>query len=181
MIQKFFSSHLLTALFLLAGLSLGQPHLFAQRAEPDDVQLRAAVLQSLQNGTAWLRASQQDDGSWQGRGAYSAFTTGTTSIALIALINCDVPVDAPEIQRGLAWLRNLTVQGVQGSAGVYETSLAIMALCAAEQFERDLPRIQLLASLLERSQVRQGPNAGYWNYQLTGGGGGPGGGDASNG
>ncbi|MFM7918597.1 MAG: hypothetical protein ACKPJJ_00145, partial [Planctomycetaceae bacterium] len=85
MTQKFFSSHLLTALILLAGLSLGQPHLFAQRAEPDDVQLRAAVLQSLQNGTAWLRASQQDDGSWQGRGAYSAFTTGTTSIALIAL------------------------------------------------------------------------------------------------
>ncbi len=170
-----------TLLILLAGLPAQESKVFAQRAELDDVQLRASVLQTMQNGTAWLRATQQDDGSWQGRGVYASFTTGTTSIALLALINCDVPAEAPEIQRGLAYLRNLTVEGVQGSAGVYETSLAIMALCAAEQFDRDLPRIQLLASLLERSQTRQGPGAGYWGYQLNAGGGGPGGGDASNG
>lgn len=120
-----------TLLILLAGLPAQESKVFAQRAELDDVQLRASVLQAMQNGTAWLRATQQDDGSWQGRGVYASFTTGTTSIALLALINCDVPAEAPEIQRGLAYLRNLTVEGVQGSAGVYETSLAIMALCAA--------------------------------------------------
>ena len=136
--------------------------LSAQQAQPDDAALRTAVLQSIQNGTAWLRATQQDDGSWQGKGAYASFTTGTTALALLAQINCDVPVDSPEIQRGLSYLRSLTIQGVQGSAGVYETSLAVMALCAAEQLDRDLPRIQLLATLLERSQLQEGDSSGYW-------------------
>ena len=144
--------------------------LSAQQAQPDDAALRTAVLQSIQNGTAWLRATQQDDGSWQGKGAYASFTTGTTALALLAQINCDVPVDSPEIQRGLSYLRSLTIQGVQGSAGVYETSLAVMALCAAEQLDRDLPRIQLLATLLERSQLQEGDSSGYWGYQLTPGG-----------
>ncbi len=146
----------------------------------DDVALRDAVKRAMENGCAYLRGEQNEDGSWQGNGRLLDFRVGVTSLAILAQINCDVPVESPEIQRGLNFLRSLTVEGVQGTAGIYETSLAIMALCAAEQHERDLPRIQLLAQLIEASQEKQGPAVGYWGYSINQNGGG-GGGDASNG
>ena len=127
-----------------------------------------------------LRTKQQGDGSWSTSAGVVEFRGGITSLAVMALINCDVPVKSPEVQRGLDYLRNLPPGGVGGLAEIYETSLAVMALCAAEEYDRDLLRIQLLARLIEESQERGGPAEGYWNYKIRKPGS-SGGGDASNG
>ena len=169
-------------LFITVSLCCLCPKVPAQNPQkaPDDVALRDSVRRAMENGCAYLRGMQSNDGSWQGNGRLLDFRVGVTSLAILAQINCDIPVESPEIQRGLNFLRSLTVEGVQGTAGIYETSLAVMALCAAEQFDRDLPRIQLLASLIEASQEKQGPAVGYWGYSINSDGG-SGGGDASNG
>lgn len=147
----------------------------------DDVRLRMAVKRSLEKGSDFLRSQQNQDGSWDASGTWRKFRVGTTALAVLALINCDVPVDSPEVQNGLNFLRDLPLSGVRGDGGIYETSLTVMALCAAEQFDRDLPRIQLYARLIEESQEVNGPTSGYWHYPISKGGSGNGRGDASNG
>jgi hypothetical protein len=170
--------------FLVLAVLLFPAALHAQNPNgtQDDVALRGAVRKALASGCAYLRGTQRSDGSWQGNGRLGDFTVGVTALAVIAQINCDIPVDSPEVQRGLNYLRGLTIDGVSGSAGIYETSLAVMALCAADQLDQDLPRIQLLAGLIEQSQERRGAGAGLWAYQIRRNGGpGGAGGDASNG
>jgi hypothetical protein len=152
----------------------------AREAQFDDVQLRAAIKKAMDKGCDFLKTQQEGSGAWSSSSRLLEFRVGITSLAVMALINCDVPVDSPEIQRGLDFLRDLPPGGSNGPGSVYETSLAVMALCAAEQYDRDLPRIQLLARLIEDSQERSGPGQGYWNYQIRKPGS-TGGGDASNG
>ena len=154
----------------------------AQKADRDsqlnDQQLRDGVKKALVRGCDYLKRTQNSDGSWSAQsGTLLKFTDGFTSLAIMALINSDEPVDSPNVQRGLDYLRHRPVDGSDSITGVYETSLIIMALCAAEQYDIDLPRIQLLATALENAQIRTGEVAGLWGYGLSGGVGG----DASNG
>jgi hypothetical protein len=145
----------------------------------DDVRLRSAVLKSMQRGCDFLELTQAGDGSWSGGTEASKNTAGVTAMVVMALINCDRPVDSPAVQRGLNYLRALPPGGIDGPHAVYETSLVTMALCAAEQLDQDLPRILKYAELLENSMVRTGTTPGYWGYQL--GPQGPSTGDPSNG
>ncbi|MBC7968159.1 MAG: hypothetical protein H7Z17_19805, partial [Fuerstia sp.] len=144
----------------------------------NDQQLRDGVKKALTRGCDYLKRAQEADGSWSAEGGrLLEFRDGITSLAIMAQINSDVPVDSTEVQRGLDYLRRRPIGGSDGITGVYETSLIIMALCAAEQYDLDLPRIQLLSTALENAQTRTGNNAGLWDYTLNSGGGG----DASNG
>lgn len=144
----------------------------------NDQQLREGVKKALTRGCDFLKRTQEADGSWSAQGGtLLKFRDGFTSLAVLAQINSDIPVESAEVQRGLDYLRRRPIGGSDGITGVYETSLIIMALCAAEQYDRDLPRIQLLSTALENAQIRNGETAGLWNYNLSGGGGG----DASNG
>ena len=144
----------------------------------NDQQLRDGVKKALARGCDFLKRTQEADGSWSAQGGtLLKFRDGFTSLAIMAQLNSDVPVDSNEVQRGLDYLRRRPIGGSDGITGVYETSLIIMALCAAEEYDRDLPRIQLLSTALENAQTRTGENAGLWDYSLSGGGGG----DASNG
>ncbi|MFM7040498.1 MAG: DUF4159 domain-containing protein [Planctomycetaceae bacterium] len=173
----------------VAVLQMSFPALFCRAARGqdaqagmDDVALRESVRKALENGCAFLRGVQQADGSWRGDGRLGEFTAGATALAVLAQINCDVPLDSPELKKGLAWLRGLTVDDIGQAAQLYETSLVVMALCAADQPEVDLPRVQRFAALIEQSQIQQGEGTGLWSYQIRqDGGGGRGGGDASNG
>ena len=73
----------------------------------------------------------------------------------------------PVIQRALHYLRDFHEPG-----GTYETSLMIMALVAAHEWDRDKLRIASLAQKLETMQTQRGALAGMWNYghgQLGGG------------
>ena len=152
------------------------------KAGMDDLVLRAAVKRAMENGCSFLRGTQRADGSWRGEGRIGEFAAGTTALAVLAQINCDIPLDAPELQRALTYLRGLTIDDIGQTAQVYETSLVVMALAAADQPDIDLPRVQRFATLIEQSQVTEGPGAGLWAYQIRQNGGGlRGGGDASNG
>lgn len=153
----------LTILFSFANRCSAQDEV---SGPPDDVSLRNAVLKSMQQGCEFLESIQSSDGSWSGGTAITQNTAGVTAIVVMALINCDRPVDSPAVQRGLNYLRALPPGGVGGPHAVYETSLVTMALCAAEQFDQDLPRILKYAELLENSLVRTGATPGYWGYQL---------------
>ena len=146
----------------------------------NDQQLRDSVKKALVRGCDYLRRTQDGSGSWSAEGgALIPHKNGFTSLAIMAQINSDIPLDSPSIQRGLDYLRRQPIGGEEGITGVYETSLIIMALCAAEDYDRDLPRIQLLTTALEKAQIRSGDSTGLWGYKLGPGGGG--GGDASNG
>jgi len=170
---------------MFLSLTLFQSAAFAQpgqnaNIESDDIRLRAAVKKALERGCRYLQSEQQGDGSWNGSRDGNEWTAGITALAVLALINSDVPVDSPSVQRGLDYIRNLPPSGVSGGYGVYQTSLAVMALCAAEQFDRDLPKIQWFARLIEDSQEFDGPAKGLWNYRIQAPGS-SGSGDASNG
>ena len=133
----------------------------------DDISLRAAVLKRMQNGCDFLERSQNPDGSWHSGGTRIAeHAPGITALTIMALINCDRPVDSPSIQRGLQYLRGLTPGQFSEDHAVYETSLVLMALCAAEQYDIDRSRIQTHARILENSQVRQGEHSGLWGYKV---------------
>lgn len=145
----------------------------------NDQQLRSGVKKALVRGCDYLKRTQNGDGSWSSQGgSLVQHKNGFTSLAILAQVNSDIPVDSAQIKRGLDYLRRQPIGGQDGISGIYETSLIIMALCAAEDYDRDLPRIQLLATALENAQIRSGESSGLWGYSLSGGGGG---GDRSNG
>lgn len=171
---------LLTFLFAAGGgaVATAQPG-----QDMSDIELRDRVKSALKNGCEYLRRAQNPDGSWGGTSEqFSEFRVGFTSLALLALINSDIPVQAEHVQRGLEYLR-ANGEANLSSRGVYEGSLMLMALCAAEQYERDIDRIRRLAFMLERTQCTNGTNSGLWGYGLVGLGGQPGsnGEDRSNG
>jgi hypothetical protein len=115
-------------------------------------ELRVAV----EKGQQALLAAQQSDGSWDT--AKGQYRVGTSSLALLALLKTGVPVDSPDVQRGLTWLRP------QEPHMTYEISLMIQALAAAHDGDRDLKKVAELAKLLADMQLRQGPDSGSWTY-----------------
>ncbi|MEZ6131346.1 MAG: DUF4159 domain-containing protein [Planctomycetaceae bacterium] len=146
-----------------------------------DAELRIRVNQALRDGTDWLKRNQGGNGSWgAGANALSEYSVGLTSLAVLALINCDEPVDSEPVQRGLDYLRS---RSPDQPVFVYEASLYIMALCAAEELDKDRARIGRMARLLERTQCTTGSGKGLWGYKLIGRGPKPGqnGEDRSNG
>jgi len=165
---------------LLSCLLQRPPVLAAQEPASSDIVLREHVRRAIKNGADFLRRTQQADGTFSVPEAeYSEYTAGLTALALLAQINCDVPVESPQIQRGLQYLRSVRLSELRH--GVYQASLMLMAFCAAEELDRDLVRIQQLARVLQNSQATQGPMAGLWGYGLAGYGHSVGYGDRSNG
>lgn len=135
-------------------------------AQQSDVELRDEIKQAMTRGCDYLRRNQLNSGAWVStKGAGQGHTIGTTAMAILAQLNCDVPVTAPHIQRGLEVLRNLPPHEPEL---VYEMSLVIMTLVAAEEYDKDLPRIRILARMLEDSQIVEGGDAGLWGYNIKG-------------
>ncbi len=135
-----------------------------------DLELRQKVVRAMRDGCAYLNARQQPDGSWiAGAGSQiDATPIGHTSIAILALINNDFPVDSPQIRRGLAYLRNLPPDQPGGQHAVYEASLMIMALCAVDDMKVDRDRIVRLVRAMEATQSKDQHNGGMWGYKLVG-------------
>lgn len=140
-----------------------------QDLQVSDIKLRNQVMAALRDGTDSLKRKQSADGSWgPGEGDFSQFTIGLTSLSLLALINSDEPVDSPVIQDGLRFLRG---RPPNEPTNVYESSLYVMALCAAGELEKDRFRIRREVSALEATQRTEGPLAGLWGYDIVGRGG----------
>ena len=116
------------------------------------------LLGSINSAKRSLLKAQQPDGSWHSRVGDGSFDVGVTGLALLALLNCDMTRDDPEIKRGLDWLRR------QEPIMIKEISLVIQALAAAGDGNRDIPKVTTLARAIEDLQLREGPNAGSWTY-----------------
>ncbi|MDC0274001.1 MAG: DUF4159 domain-containing protein [Planctomycetaceae bacterium] len=133
---------------------------------------RDQVARSLQAGVRYLKTQQQGDGHWGSE--KDQFHIGITSLALMAMLNSQVPVTDVSVQKGLGYLRSLPPAEwprITGRSENYELSLMLMALAVADQ-DTDRNRIIRLASLIENGQVVSGANVGGWSYRLGGGQGG---------
>ena len=179
---KTFARGMRSTIFLLAFIMamLVQRHLIhAQGADFSDVELRDRIKQAMTRGCDYLRRNQNGNGSWATPSSqFSQYSVGMTSLAVMAQINCDIPVNSPHVQRGLNFLREQARTAETLDHSVYQVSLLIMALAAAEQYDEDLPRIRILARQLEQSMVLTGQDKGLWGYRVGNRGGSP---DRSNG
>lgn len=169
-VRRFRSAILLTII-----LCVLPQQLLGQNKPLTDRQLRARIENAMRDGTAWLKSQQGNGGSWGAdAGAFNNYRVGLTSLAVLALINCDVPVDSEPVQAGLNYLRQIPPHKPKF---VYEASLYIMAFCAAEPTKADLFRIREMTRLLEATQCteRGKPELiGSWGYDLKGRGRSPG-------
>jgi hypothetical protein len=113
----------------------------------------AQVTDAIGKAKGFLVQAQDADGSWRGREGdpYAPnFVAGVSSLALMALLNTGMTAADPEIQRGLAWLRQ------QKPTSTYEVSLMIQALAAAKAGDLDRGRVANLAQILEAGELRKG-------------------------
>ncbi len=131
----------------MSSLSTGRP---AQNGDIDADQVR----QSIERGVAYLKRSQDQNGTWPD---HAGQVGGVTALCTMALINCGVPMDDESIQRSLRYLRTLPAKTT------YVTSLQTMVLCLAEP-QKDLLLIQRNAKWLEETQIKEGPKRGSWAY-----------------
>ncbi len=126
------------------------------------------VKTSIARGTAYMATTQNENGSFGNGGlARGAYPVGPTALATLALLNSGVAPNDPVITRALGYIRSFHDPG-----GTYETSLVLMALVAAKDWDRDKMRIAMLAERLESIQTTRGDLAGMWNYghgQFAGG------------
>ena len=109
------------------------------------------------------RGRTQQDRGGRNEPVWDSWLIGKTALSVLALINCDEPVDSPAVKRGLTFLRNLPPQQ---PSHVYEVSLVIMALCAADEIDRDRELIRRLTRALEDCQREHGEHSGGWDYKL---------------
>src|SRR3954469_7359671 len=65
------------------------------------------VRSSIERGVRYLRREEKGRGNWEPSQVANDKPGGSTTLALLALLNSGVPVDDPMIQRGLGFLRAL--------------------------------------------------------------------------
>ncbi|MBX3441097.1 MAG: DUF4159 domain-containing protein [Planctomyces sp.] len=138
--------------------------LFAGRAQAiDDAQLRARVLQSIERAQQFIISQQAGDGSWAAAGAAFGFQHGTTSLAVLALLNTGMSPEDPPVAAGLRYLRSIDDYEESSSHVTYEMALMLQAF-AAVKGGRDRGRMLKLATILEEYQRP----AGGWRYKRQG-------------
>jgi squalene-hopene/tetraprenyl-beta-curcumene cyclase len=120
----------LRGLVALSTLAILAPGIFAaEKTYGPEPKKLAEVRQRAVN---FLKTTQADDGSWT-----SNTSSGVTALAVTALIDCGVPLDDPNLAKGLKALEKF----VQKDGGIYapatthknyETCVSVMALKAAD-------------------------------------------------
>lgn len=118
------------------------------------------VRESIDNGVAFLKHTQQRNGQWPDIQIYE---NGTTALVALALLNCGVPPTDPSLAAALRVLEN---QG-RGNMTVYVSALRLMVFCTADPAVKRYGRlIQQEADYLIQQQVREGAHVGGWGYGL---------------
>jgi hypothetical protein len=109
----------------------------AQPADPRPDELAEKVNKAIHNGVQYLRGKQvQSTGSWETE--TTAYPGGTTSLALLALLNAGVPPDDEAIKKGLEYLRK---RRPRDDSDTYVVALQTMVFAKALP-ERDAQLIQ---------------------------------------
>ncbi len=134
---------------LLLAVAMG-PWAATARAEISAEQVR----QSIDRGVAYLKRVQKDDGSWPDPRGYEG---GITALCTLALLNCGVPPEDPQVQLALNYLRTLPPKMT------YSTALQTMVFCAAEP-KTNLQLIRRNALWFQQQQKREGAMKGSWGY-----------------
>ncbi len=116
-----------------------------------------AVRQAIDNGTAYLKRQQNDNGSW---GEYPEHPGGVTSLCTLALLNSGLPPSDETISKSLDYIRSID----RSNKSTYAASLMTMALCNATA-ERDIAIIRENVRWLENAQITEGPATGGWAYR----------------
>jgi hypothetical protein len=124
-------------------------------ADPQKVQ------QAVDRGVAYLKGLQQGDGAW----AFGASdltqdvagpNVGATALAGLALLECGVPADDPQVQKAAGVVRG----AAPGLAMTYAVSLSLLFLDRL----RDVADEVLIDSLAVRLLAGQDPSTGGWTY-----------------
>ena len=126
---------------------------------------------SIDKGVAYLKSIQKQDGSWDD---YTGYSGGVSCLCSLALLNCGVPLDDPQMRRALDFVRRLPPEKT------YVVSLQTMVLCLAEP-TKDLLLIRRNVQWLEdlqidpRNPLNQDSRKGAWSYmpEFRGSGGDP--------
>jgi hypothetical protein len=121
----------------------------ALAAAPDPERVREAI----ESSKAYLRRTQQPDGSWPN----VALGGDPTGLCTLALLNAGEKPESNVIQKALEHIRKRPL------GNTYEVSLELMVLCAAEP-RKDVGEIAKRVKWLVDSQIRTGNRAGMWNY-----------------
>jgi len=85
---------------------------------------REPIHEAIRRGAEWLRKEQQRNGTWVDSGGSFArdFPTGTTALALMAMLHSGVRADDPSVRSALAWCLKADFRKV------YEVAATIMAI-----------------------------------------------------
>jgi hypothetical protein len=143
-----------------------------RRARYDEFQEHVDA--AIARGVKHLRTLQRENGGYEPHGNW---TVGTTALAVLTLASCDVPVEDPAVENGLAFICG------QSPRRTYAQALSLMALDKAytpawerlaertrrlESFQRKLPpRRMAWARRVAASLESQAGSPGTWGYPAT--------------
>ncbi|SFH56574.1 prenyltransferase/squalene oxidase repeat-containing protein [Planctomicrobium piriforme] len=143
-------------LLLLSGLVacglLFSGHRVAAGIGPAPEQLQS----SIKKGTAFLKSTQAEDGTWT-----SPTSLGITGLVTYSLLVSDVPATDPVVQKGL----KLIEANIQPDGGIYnpksnhknyETSISVMALTSANADGHYNDKIEKAVAFLKEIQWDEG-------------------------
>ena len=123
------------------------------RAEVTAEQVRGAI----ERGVEFLKRQQLADGSWQEIAPIMA--GGVTGLCTLALLNCGVPVEDPQISAALAILRQIQ------PVATYPTALQTMVFSTAEP-DKDAQLVRRNVRWFEETQLRDTRRKGMWSYPV---------------
>ena len=117
---------------------------------------QAIVEESIGRGIEFIKATQNDDGTW-GEGGHAV---GYTALTGIALLESGVRINDRTISRAAEYIRSKA----STLADTYQLALTIIFLDRMKDPKRDDPTIQILAARLMAGQTA----TGGWAYQVSG-------------
>jgi len=127
--------------------------------EPREI-TAAQVRTAIDKGVAYLKSTQNQDGTWADIAGPGAYHGGVTALNTLALLTAGVPPDDEQLRRAIDQVRNLPQDKT------YVVALQTMVLCMAHPKE-DGPTIRQNVEWLEKGQIRQAPDQahiGGWSY-----------------
>jgi hypothetical protein len=131
------------------------------KEKPPEDALAKKVEEAQKNGVNYLKGQQKNQGAgvwnWENDTRNLLQPGGTSSLALLALLESGVKVDDEAVKRGLKYLRELKPQHT------YVVGLQTQVLCKANQKE-DAELIKRNVKWLEDAAVWKGKNLEGWSY-----------------
>lgn len=142
---------------LLAGLCAMLAGSGATSARQPGESLAVALEESINRAIQFLKAEQEDDGSWPDP---VNMPCGMTSLCTLALLSAGVPADDPVVDKALRYLQRFSAKDINKT---YPVALQTMVYARADP-ARYLPQIQDNVRWLEETQIKNGSDQGGWSY-----------------